>query len=78
MPPDDVDFQERFNRTVVDEFYRIAFRQKLFESVEALQRDFDKWLEEYNYERPHLDTETKAEDPGRRQNCFFQGIPSCT
>jgi len=46
-------FVERFNRTVLDEFFRIAFRKKLYESVEALQVDLDVWLVHYNTERPH-------------------------
>lgn len=46
-------FVERFNRTVLDEFFRTAFRKKLYESVEALQTDLDQWLHHYNYERPH-------------------------
>ena len=46
-------FVERFNRTVLDEFFRIAFRQKLYESVEVLQVDLDAWLVHYNNERPH-------------------------
>ena len=47
-------FVERFNRTVLDEFFRLAMRQTLYESVEALQADLDQWLHFYNYERPHL------------------------
>jgi len=46
-------FVERFNRTVLDEFFRIAFRQKFYESVEVLQVDLDAWLVHYNTERPH-------------------------
>lgn len=46
-------FVERFNRTVLNEFFRTAFREKLYESVESLQEDFDKWLKYYNTERPH-------------------------
>lgn len=46
-------FVERFNRTVLDEFFRIAFRTKLYESVEVLQVDLDAWLVHYNTERPH-------------------------
>jgi transposase InsO family protein len=46
-------FVERFNRTVLDEFFRIAFRKKLYESVEVLQVDLDAWLVHYNTERPH-------------------------
>ena len=46
-------FVERFNRTLLDEFLRKAFREKFYESVEALQEDLDAWLKHYNYERPH-------------------------
>jgi transposase InsO family protein len=44
---------ERFHKTVLDEFYRVAFRKKLYTSIEELQRDLDQWLQEYNVERPH-------------------------
>jgi transposase InsO family protein len=46
-------FVERFNRTVLDEFFRLAFRRTFYESVEALQTDLDAWLIYYNTERPH-------------------------
>jgi len=46
-------FVERFNRTVLDEFFRTAFRKKLFASLDDLQKDLDTWLQHYNYERPH-------------------------
>jgi transposase InsO family protein len=46
-------FTERFNRTVLDEFFRPAFRRKLYENVGALQRDLDVWLVHYNTERAH-------------------------
>jgi transposase InsO family protein len=46
-------FIERFNRTILDEFFRIAFRKKLYESVAELQKDMDAWLAFYNTERPH-------------------------
>ena len=46
-------FVERFNRTVLDEFFRTAFRKKLYDSIPSLQEDLDLWLNHYNYERPH-------------------------
>jgi len=46
-------FVERFNRTLLDEFFRSCFRKKLYGSVTALQSDLDEWLHQYNYERPH-------------------------
>lgn len=47
-------FVERFNGTVLDEFFRVAMREKVYASVEALQADLDAWLIHYNTERPHL------------------------
>jgi transposase InsO family protein len=44
---------ERFHRTVLDEFYRVAFRRKLYASIAELQADLDAWLIEYNEQRPH-------------------------
>jgi len=46
-------FVERFHRTVLDEFFREAFRKKFYPSVAELQKDLDAWLHNYNYERPH-------------------------
>jgi transposase InsO family protein len=44
---------ERFNRTVLNEFYRVAFRRKLYTTLDELQADLDMWMREYNEERPH-------------------------
>ena len=46
-------FVERFNRTILDEFFRETFRTKLYLSLEELQADLDTWLAFYNNERPH-------------------------
>lgn len=44
---------ERFHQTIQNEFYAIAFRRKVYESIEDLQEDVNKWLLEYNEERTH-------------------------
>jgi len=44
---------ERFHKTLLDEFYRVAFRKKLYRRIEDLQADLDAWLAEYNEARPH-------------------------
>jgi transposase InsO family protein len=44
---------ERFHRTVLNEFYRVAFRRKLYSTIAQLQNDLDDWLREYNQVRPH-------------------------
>lgn len=44
---------ERFHKTVLDEFYRVAFRKKVYRSIEELQADLDAWIKGYNEQRPH-------------------------
>jgi transposase InsO family protein len=44
---------ERFHRTILEEFYNIAFRKKIYDSLEELQLDLDKYLKKYNYDRTH-------------------------
>lgn len=44
---------ERFHKTVLDEFYRVAFRKKVYNSLDELQADLDQWLIEYNEQRTH-------------------------
>jgi len=44
---------ERFHRTIQDEFYAVAFRRKVYRSIEELQTDLDQWIETYNSERTH-------------------------
>ena len=38
---------------LLDEFYRVAFRKKIYRTVEELQADLDVWLVDYNQQRPH-------------------------
>ncbi len=44
---------ERLHKTMLNEFYRIAFRKKLYTSIKELQDDLDEWIRSYNEERPH-------------------------
>jgi hypothetical protein len=44
---------ERFHRTVLDEFYRVAFRKKIYRTIDELQADLDAWIADYNWQRPH-------------------------
>lgn len=44
---------ERFHRTIQEEFYAIAFRKKIYTSLESLQQDLDEWMDYYNKERTH-------------------------
>ena len=43
---------ERFHQTILQDFFRVEFRKRLYTDVTALQRDLDSYLEGYNT-RPH-------------------------
>ena len=44
---------ERFHKTVLNEFYRVAFRKKVYRSIDELQTDLDLWVRDFNEQRPH-------------------------
>lgn len=44
---------ERFHKTILNEFYQVAFRKKIYRSVEELQIDLDEWISYYNNDRTH-------------------------
>ena len=44
---------ERFHKTILNEFYQVAFRKKIYNTLEELQTDVDLWIKSYNEERPH-------------------------
>lgn len=44
---------ERFHETLLDEFYRVAFRKTLHDSVEMLQADLYTGMVSHNEERTH-------------------------
>ncbi len=44
---------ERFHKMILQEFYQITFRKKLYSPLKELQVDLDDWLKFYNTERTH-------------------------
>jgi transposase InsO family protein len=44
---------ERFHKTILNEFYAVAFRKKIYATLEELQVDLDAWIASYNDERTH-------------------------
>jgi transposase InsO family protein len=44
---------ERFHKTILQEFYQVTFRKKLYGNLDELQQDPDDWLEYYNNESTH-------------------------
>jgi transposase InsO family protein len=44
---------ERFHKTILEEFYQIAFRKKIYTTLDELQKDLDDWVDYYNHQRTH-------------------------
>jgi hypothetical protein len=44
---------ERFLKTILNEFYRVTLRKRLYYSIERLPDDRDDWPVRYNVERIH-------------------------
>ena len=54
---------ERFNRTLKEEFFSLAYRRKFYDSIEALQTDLDAFLQFYNERRAHHGYRTQGRTP---------------
>ncbi len=71
---------ERFLKTVLDEFYRVEFRRKIFHSLEELQEDLDAWISKYNNERTHQGKRCQGRTPMQTfidgRLCLAEAIPS--
>ena len=60
---------ERFHKTILNEFYQVVFRKKIYQSIDELQKDLDGYLDEYNYERTHQGKRCMGLTP---MECFMQ------
>lgn len=47
------DICERFHKTILQEFYQVAFRKKIYQDLATLQADLDDWLMYYNHHRTY-------------------------
>lgn len=56
-------FCERFNRTLKEEFFSVAYRKKFYGSVQELQEDLDAFVRFYNEERSHQGYRTQGRTP---------------
>jgi len=63
---------ERFNKTCKDEFHSVAFRRKVYRSVDEIQLDLDAWQVHYNNERTHSGKYCYGKTPIRT---FVDSIP---
>jgi len=44
---------ERFHKTILQEFYQVTLRKKVYTDIESIQKDLDEWICFYNNERTH-------------------------
>lgn len=44
---------ERFHKTILQAFYQVTFRKKIYQDLATLQADLDDWLMYYNHHRTH-------------------------
>lgn len=54
---------ERFHQTILNEFYKVTFRKKLYTDLKTLQADLDAYLIEYNTDRTHQGKRCKGRTP---------------
>jgi len=54
---------ERFHKTILNEFYHVTFRKKIYTTLEELQTDLDHWLDEFNTLRPHQGKRCEGRTP---------------
>jgi hypothetical protein len=65
---------ERFNQTLLDEFYQVAFRKKVYTTLEDIQADLDNFLHTYNTKRTNQGKFCNGRTP---MDTFTQGLDLC-
>jgi len=56
-------YAERFNRTLLEEFYQPVLMSKNYAGIKELQADLDKYLYFYNFQRTHQGYRLKGSKP---------------
>jgi hypothetical protein len=52
------------NQTIHHEFYMVTFRQRIYETLQQLQDDLDRYIDYYNFKRPNRGKRNKGKVPG--------------
>lgn len=65
---------ERFNQTCLDEFYKVAFRKKVYDSLEDMQSDLDDFIRDYNTNRTNQGKHCQGRTP---MQTFNEGLELC-
>lgn len=62
---------ERLNQTILDEFYRVELRKKIYKTLEELQADLDAFMKRYNEDRTNQGKYCRGRTP---METFREGI----
>jgi transposase InsO family protein len=62
---------ERLNQTVQEEFYKVAFRKKLYRSLPEIQADLDEFMAWYNMDRTNQGRHCQGRTP---MQTFLDGL----
>lgn len=65
---------ERAHQTILNEFYRVTFRKKIYSDLETLQTDLDEYMNRFNNERTHQGKRCKGRTP---MATFLNGLELC-
>jgi len=65
---------ERMNQIIGEEFYQVAFRKKLYKSLDEIQTDLDQYLDGYNYRRTNQGRHCKGRTP---MDTFLEDLILC-
>ena len=61
-----------FTRPYSNESYWVAFRKKIYRSLEELEMDLEAWLQEYNEQRPIKNGDVTRNTP---RQTFIESVP---
>jgi len=67
-------FAIHFNRTVLNEFFQVIFREKFFETVGSFQNKLDVWLNHYNTKCLHQGYTNNGKHPIDTTNLYLDTV----
>lgn len=56
---------EKLNQTIKNKFYAVAFRKKVYTTLEEIQIDLDDFMKRYNFKRTNQGKHRKGRTPGQ-------------
>lgn len=73
--PETNGYVERFHRTLLDEFFLISIRKKIYTNLNQLQADLDEFMIHYNFNRTHQGYKVNGKTPVSKFLIGIKGPP---